>query len=425
MGTRWIRTRTRSGENRDFTLFFRKVSPFSNHFPVNFNSDESLNYSNNVEFCCNEQFYMFNKASLFGDERAMREILGSKNPKEMKKLAGAHSIANWDERIWNSHKDDVMRKGSMAKYSSAAHLRFALFLTTGSELLECSPFDRYWGIGKEINEAIGCLPDGIAGKNRLGMILDEIRETMWNDERYRNEREFIEKRLAADSEYAMKTIAKLDLIYKDQAAQRFALHRRWPVVIKHCETDSEGVVLIPEWARSPQITMASLSICPSPPVYCDFEMCSKMTNTSSTPAKIIISRRLASRLSIPESLGVPIDEAQAEVGVEVPNMVEDGRYRGNEGLEGTVVKDPGGGRGDVIRVRAAPEATRRSDAHHRADRSMSPSNNREKTSESRKMNRRERRAAEREKQLGKDSRNVLEDEKGAVAKEMDNGKMMR
>jgi predicted NAD-dependent protein-ADP-ribosyltransferase YbiA (DUF1768 family) len=70
---------------------------------------------------------------------------------------------------WNSVKDDVMRKVVYAKFSQNLKLRLLLLNTENKILIENSPRDSYWGIGKDRS-----------GKNMLGIILMEVRYTLFN-----------------------------------------------------------------------------------------------------------------------------------------------------------------------------------------------------------------------------------------------------
>lgn len=68
---------------------------------------------------------------------------------------------------WERVKDVVMRDGLMAKFSQNAAMKKMLLETGDAVLVEKSPRDSYWGIGK----------DG-KGRNRLGELLMEVREAL-------------------------------------------------------------------------------------------------------------------------------------------------------------------------------------------------------------------------------------------------------
>ena len=70
-------------------------------------------------------------------------------------------------RDWEQVKDDVMRRAVQRKFETHPDLQ-AILLATGDEMIvENAPRDYYWGCGA----------DG-TGKNRLGEILVEVRETL-------------------------------------------------------------------------------------------------------------------------------------------------------------------------------------------------------------------------------------------------------
>ncbi|WP_016952032.1 NADAR family protein [Anabaena sp. PCC 7108] len=70
---------------------------------------------------------------------------------------------------WEQVKNNIMRKALLCKFSSHSDIREILLSTGNQELVENSPIDYYWGCGS----------DG-SGKNMLGIILMEIRDTLRN-----------------------------------------------------------------------------------------------------------------------------------------------------------------------------------------------------------------------------------------------------
>jgi hypothetical protein len=68
---------------------------------------------------------------------------------------------------WEQVKDDVMRRAVLKKFETHANIRETLLSTGDEELIENAPGDYYWGIGKTG-----------AGKNMLGKILMEVRQTL-------------------------------------------------------------------------------------------------------------------------------------------------------------------------------------------------------------------------------------------------------
>lgn len=67
---------------------------------------------------------------------------------------------------WEQVKDDIMRKAVLAKFEQNKEIKNVLLSTGKEAIIEKTSNDYYWGCGK----------DG-SGKNRLGNILMEVRES--------------------------------------------------------------------------------------------------------------------------------------------------------------------------------------------------------------------------------------------------------
>jgi hypothetical protein len=129
---------------------------------------------NGEKFCTAEQYMMYMKAKLFGDEEIANQIMKTHNPKEQKALG--RKVRNFDPVIWNKHADQIVFDGSYAKYTQNASLLALLLETDGSLLVEASPYDKIWGIGMSAAEADRVPPSKWKGENRLGIALTKVRE---------------------------------------------------------------------------------------------------------------------------------------------------------------------------------------------------------------------------------------------------------
>lgn len=89
------------------------------------------------------------------------KILNSGSPKQAKDLG--QSRATPIRSDWDLVKEEIMTRGLREKFKDP-ELRKILLGTGKKELIENSPYDKYWGIG----------PNG-KGKNRLGVLLMELR----------------------------------------------------------------------------------------------------------------------------------------------------------------------------------------------------------------------------------------------------------
>lgn len=149
--------------------FFTFLSSFSNHHKCNFTM-------RNTDFNCSEQAFMYSKAKLFKDEEIASKILKCQDPRRQKKLG--RQIADFSEDLWSQHKDRIMFESLTAKYEQNPHLREILKSTGNKTLIECNPGDTYWGIGLDIQNKDAWEPSKWRGRNRLGVLLGEIRDAL-------------------------------------------------------------------------------------------------------------------------------------------------------------------------------------------------------------------------------------------------------
>lgn len=158
-------TDTRDG----FTFFWRPDSPFSQWHPATFVVD-------GLTFTCAEQFMMHGKATLFGDAEVAAQILAAADPRQHKALG--RKVRAFDEHVWRAHREDIVYRGSLAKFSQNPTLHAALLATTGTELVEASPTDRIWGIGMSSSNPAATDRTKWRGQNLLGQILTRVRDEL-------------------------------------------------------------------------------------------------------------------------------------------------------------------------------------------------------------------------------------------------------
>ena len=141
--------------------------PFSNFYPTKFID------SDDVKYCCSEQYFMKKKQELFDPTNITlgNQIMGSKNPKQIKKYG--RLVKNFDENIWKENRYQIMSQGIYYKFSQNEELKQLLVRTADAIIAEASPTDRIWGIGLSIEDAV----DGKKwkGLNLLGKALMDIR----------------------------------------------------------------------------------------------------------------------------------------------------------------------------------------------------------------------------------------------------------
>ena len=152
-----------------FTFFWKSDSPFSQWYPAVFVID-------GVRFNSAEQYMMYRKAMLFGDEEMAQRILSAPSPQTQKALG--KNVRHFVESVWEENSREIVYTGNYAKFMQNADLKKALLATAGTTLVEASPYDRIWGVGLAADDPRIRDRKKWRGKNRLGEILTKLREDL-------------------------------------------------------------------------------------------------------------------------------------------------------------------------------------------------------------------------------------------------------
>ncbi|KAK1585631.1 uncharacterized protein LY79DRAFT_557955 [Colletotrichum navitas] len=139
-----------------------------------------------VTFKTAEHYMMYGKALLFGDGDAARAVLRTDHPREVKALG--RRVRGFNEALWKSHRERIVREGNLLKFRCAPELREKLLATGERELIEASPRDRVWGIGFSPEEAPST-DRRLWGLNLLGKVLMEVRAALREEQEMERERE--------------------------------------------------------------------------------------------------------------------------------------------------------------------------------------------------------------------------------------------
>lgn len=165
------------GHHPEFLLFWGHQAPktgvnkscFSQWFEAAFTVD-------GVRYRTAEHFMMAGKARLFGDNEICDRILAARTPGEAKKLG--REIRGFDEAAWVAARLDIVTQGNIAKFSQNAELGAFLLGTGHQVLVEASPVDPIWGIGRAANDPLAQDPREWKGLNLLGFALMAAREVL-------------------------------------------------------------------------------------------------------------------------------------------------------------------------------------------------------------------------------------------------------
>jgi ribA/ribD-fused uncharacterized protein len=132
----------------------------------------------NCHFYNTEQYFMYMKAIVFGDEEIAKQILEVSDPKKVKALG--RKVQNYDETVWNEKRYQVMLKANVAKFSQNEDLKQLLLSPEyeGHGFVEASPYDKVWGV--RMYESNPDIDDETKwkGLNLLGKVLDETRRIL-------------------------------------------------------------------------------------------------------------------------------------------------------------------------------------------------------------------------------------------------------
>ena len=153
----------------EMVLFWDGI--YSNFYPCKFKVG-------GVNFVTSEQYFMYIKASHFGDKEIAHAILNESNPLYCKQMG--RSIANYNEASWDVVRYEIMRDACYAKFSQNEDLKHMLLSTGDKILVEASPYDKIWGIGRYEDDPKSLNQSTWKGKNLLGEVLMEVREKLRN-----------------------------------------------------------------------------------------------------------------------------------------------------------------------------------------------------------------------------------------------------
>ena len=155
-----------------FTFFWS--GPFSQWYKAPFTVDGQ--YYNTAE-----QFMMAEKARLFGDLEALRNILGAREPDVQKRFG--RLVKNFLEDVWLGQARDIVYRGNRAKFTTHRELLQSLLDTEGTSLAEASPTDTLWGIGLAADAKDATDRTKWQGENWLGETLERLREDLLSEHR--------------------------------------------------------------------------------------------------------------------------------------------------------------------------------------------------------------------------------------------------
>jgi ribA/ribD-fused uncharacterized protein len=126
-----------------------------------------------------EQWMMWKKAQMFGDQLTADKIMQTDSPWQQKAMG--RQVKDFDDAVWMESAYKIVVDGNRAKFTQNPGLLAALKSTRGKVLVEASPTDRRWGIG--LAEGAPGIEDPVnwRGDNLLGRAITDVRIELFGD----------------------------------------------------------------------------------------------------------------------------------------------------------------------------------------------------------------------------------------------------
>ncbi len=102
--------------------------------------------------------------------------LAAPDPKAAKALG--RKVKNFDGQLWADRCREIVTRGNIEKFRQHAPLRDFLLTSSGSVIVEASPYDRIWGIGMKHSDEQTLDPTKWRGSNLLGFALMDVRSAL-------------------------------------------------------------------------------------------------------------------------------------------------------------------------------------------------------------------------------------------------------
>ena len=161
-----------SGKEVDAYFFHRPEEPhgyLSNWFSSPFDLD-------GMHFTSVEQYIMYRKCKIFGDEISAKAVLATEDTAAQQAIG--RKAAGYIGSIWAGMRQMVVLRGLMAKFSQNEDLKQKLLDTGDAYLVECAGSDKIWACGIRLNDDKRFNAENWTGDNILGFALMEVREML-------------------------------------------------------------------------------------------------------------------------------------------------------------------------------------------------------------------------------------------------------
>ena len=101
------------------------------------------------------------------------------NPRGIKALG--REVKNWNEQLWNDHKEEIVTQANFLKFSQNPDLLHIMKEQKNLILVEGSPVDPIWGVGLHFDDDLILDEKNWKGQNLLGKCLMQARKKLLKD----------------------------------------------------------------------------------------------------------------------------------------------------------------------------------------------------------------------------------------------------
>lgn len=138
-------------------------------------------YFSNIEidgrsFSSAEQYIMFRKCIILGDDAAAEQVMATNDPAEQQKIA--RQAKGYNNTVWDGICQVVAMRGLLAKFSQHDDLKKQLLSTGEAYLVECAKSDFRWACGVGLYDDARFDVAKWKGRNILGFALMEVRNQL-------------------------------------------------------------------------------------------------------------------------------------------------------------------------------------------------------------------------------------------------------
>lgn len=172
---------TESEYNEALQIEGQEVDAVFFHLPSEPNGYLSNWYSSpfdldGIHFTSAEQYIMYKKCVLFGDQISADAILATDDTSVQQKIG--RKAKGYNEDVWAGMRQLIAVRGLLAKFSQNEDLKQKLLETGDAWLVECAHSDTIWACGIRLNEDERFDTSKWRGQNLLGFALMEARSIL-------------------------------------------------------------------------------------------------------------------------------------------------------------------------------------------------------------------------------------------------------